>query len=206
YKAVPHIYHRSPSGDDIYSLFRINAVRYRCDLSCAIDLDQRGEVSQRRRRGVRKALKSGIEIVEGPELMAAFWEVLTDNLARKYQLQPVHSVNEISLLHSRFPDQIEFVAARLESEIVAGVVLFNSPRVVHAQYTASSQAGYDSCALDAVFEYCIEKAKLRGARYFDFGNSNEDEGRSLNSGLYRFKTEFGAGGVVHEFYEINLKS
>ena len=85
-------------------------------------------------------------------------------------------------------------------------MLFNTHRVTHAQYTAASRAGYDTSALVAVFDHCVAKAAARGARFFDFGNSNEREGRYLNPGLYRFKTEFGAGGVVHEFYELPLKA
>src|SRR5713101_8013590 len=36
YKAVPYIYHRAPSNDDLYALFRLGARRYRCDLSSTI--------------------------------------------------------------------------------------------------------------------------------------------------------------------------
>lgn len=32
YKAVPYIYHETPSGDDLYALFRLSATRERCDL------------------------------------------------------------------------------------------------------------------------------------------------------------------------------
>lgn len=204
YKAVPHVYQRQPAADDLYALFRLGAARYRCDLSCAIDLAERPAPSHRRRRGAKKAAQRGVRIEEGPALAPAIWEVIADNLGRKYDLRPVHSADEIALLHERFPEEIEFVAGVLDERVVAGVVLFNAHRVTHAQYTAASQAGYDTSALDAVFEHCIEKAQARGARFFDFGNSNEQEGRYLNPGLYRFKTEFGAGGVVHEFYEIPL--
>lgn len=204
YKAVPHVYQRQPAADDLYALFRLGAARYRCDLSCAIDLADRPAPSQRRRRGAKKAAQRGVRIEEGSGLAPAIWEVIEDNLGRKYDLRPVHSAVEIALLHGRFPGEIEFVAGVLDEEVVAGVVLFNTHRVTHAQYTAASQAGYDTSALDAVFEHCISKARARGARFFDFGNSNEQEGRYLNPGLYRFKTEFGAGGVVHEFYEIPL--
>jgi hypothetical protein len=206
YKAVPHVYQRRPAADDLYALFRLGAARYRCDLSCAIDLARRPAPSQRRRRGAKKAVQRGVLIEEGAQLVPAIWEVIVDNLGRKYDLRPVHSAAEIALLRERFPDEIEFVAGVFEGKVVAGVVLFNTPAAVHAQYTAASQAGYDVSALDAVFEHCIAKAAGRGARFFDFGNSNEDEGRRLNPGLYRFKTEFGAGGVVHEFYEIPLKA
>ena len=90
--------------------------------------------------------------------------------------------------------------------MVAGVVLFTSPRVVHAQYIAAEEAGRATGALDAVFEHCLTAAAAAGARYFDFGISTVSEGRELNAGLYRFKTEFGGGGVVHQFFEVDCQS
>lgn len=204
YKAIPHIYHRAPSADDSYALFRVGAVRYRCDLSCAIDLANRQPPSERRRRGLKKALKNGVQISEGAQFIEPLWRVIEDNLARKYNLKPVHTSEEIKHLHSLFPQNIAFVVAQVGAEVVAGVTLYMTPNVVHAQYTASSAAGYECAALDAVFAHCIEEAKSRSARYFDFGNSNEDEGRYLNADLHQFKAEFGAGGMVHDFYEIDL--
>jgi hypothetical protein len=204
YKAVPHIYHREPSADDLYALFRLGSRRYRCDLSCAIDLEARREPSSRRRRALKKALARGVEVVEGPHLAAPLWEVVAENLERKHGARPVHTLEEIVRLHGLFSDAVRFVAALLDSRPIAGVVLFVSPRVAHAQYIASSPAGYEASALDAVFEHCVERARRDGLRYFDFGTSNEQEGRVLNADLYRFKSEFGGGGVAHEFYELDL--
>lgn len=206
YKAVPYIYHRTPAGDDTYALFRLDARRYRCDLSSAIDLASRPAPSERRRRGLKKAERAGVRVEWGAQFIAPLWETLSDNLRRKHGVSPVHTVEEIALLHSLFPREIEFVAASEGGQLVAGVVLFSNARVMHAQYIAASERGYEVSALDAVFEHCIERARSRaGVRYFDFGNSNEDEGRRLNTGLHGFKTEFGAGGVGHEFYELNLE-
>ena len=70
------------------------------------------------------------------------------------------------------------------------------------QYIASSELGNANSALDAVFQKIISSAKDNEVRYFDFGTSNENEGKILNNGLYKFKTEFGGGGAVHEYYEI----
>lgn len=50
YKAVPCIYHRIPSQEDIYALFRLGAQRYRVDLSATVDLQNRGPIAQRRTR------------------------------------------------------------------------------------------------------------------------------------------------------------
>ena len=59
YKVVPHFYHRMPMQDDLYSLFRLGASRYRCDLSATIDLQHRGRVGSRRKRGLQESSKGG---------------------------------------------------------------------------------------------------------------------------------------------------
>jgi len=43
-------------------------------------------------------------------------------------------------------------------------------------------------------------------RYFDFGISNENNGRYLNVGLINQKEGFGARAVVHDFYELKIES
>lgn len=204
YKPVPHIYHRVPSADDVYALFHLGAALYRCDLACALDLVNRPPAGSRRKRGLKKALKSGVQVAEASHFIEPLWNVLTDNLFRKYAAKPVHSLEEITRLHDLFPHEIKCVVALVDAEVVAGIVLFATPRVVRAQYIAASAAGYETNALDAIFEFCFENAKAEGAAFFDFGTSNEDEGRVLNSGLYRFKAEFGGGGVAQEFYEMDL--
>lgn len=205
YKAIPYIYHKYPLADDLYALFSLGAMRYRCDISCAIDLINRREPSNRRQRSLKKALKKGVQVKEGSEFIDDFWLLLEENLVRKIGSLPVHSLKEITYLHNLFPNNINFCISIYNSAVVAGIVLFSTSTVVKAQYIASSTFGYSISALDPIFEYCIEKAKNRGIRYFDFGTSNQNEGKSLVSSLYKFKSEFGGSGVIHEFYEILLK-
>src|SRR4051794_32301269 len=52
YAPVPSIYHRRPSGDDVYALFRLGAEWTRCGLSCAVDFESDVRRSSRRRRGL----------------------------------------------------------------------------------------------------------------------------------------------------------
>lgn len=203
YKAVPQIYQAIPAQDDLYALFRLNAIRYRCDLSSTIDLSERAPLAERRRRSLRKAMSAGLSIRVGTEFLPSFWPVLTENLARRHATQPVHSLAEICDLAARFPEAIRLVCAIAGDEVVSGVVLFCTARVHHAQYIATSRYGEEWGGLDIVFDHCIAMA-TGVVRYFDFGISNEDEGRILNDGLYRFKTEFGGGGTVAEFYELAL--
>ena len=204
YKVVPSIYHRRPSADDVYALVQLGGRLYRSDLSCAIDLAQRGRRSDRRRRGERKAVELGVEIVSGVEEVEALWSVVHENLAGRHGVRPTHSAEDIRLLLSLFPDSIEVVTAHLDGSVVAGVVLFMFPDVVHTQYIASSAAGRNAAALEPVLEHCIARATSSGVRFFDFGISTEDDGRVLNADLYKFKCEFGGGGVVHEFYELEV--
>lgn len=203
YKALPHIYTGTPAQDDLYALFRLGATRIRCDLSSTISLADRRPRTERRRRALKKALNQVTvewDIVAWPLV----WQLIADNLARKHGATPVHSADELTLLHQRFPQHIRVASARCGDTPVAAVVLFNSQHVWHAQYIASSEEGHDAHALDAIFEAAIEKAKHAEARYFDFGTSNEEAGKILNAGLYQFKSEFGGGGVAHEFYQLNL--
>ena len=205
YKAVPHIYQRAPAQEDLYALFCAGARRYRCDLSSCIDLHHRLPVSERRRRARGKALRAGAQIIGGSEYMRALWDVLEDNLRRRHQTQPVHTLAEITTLATRFPARLRLIAALVEGKIEAGILLFLTDTVAHAQYIASSERGHEINALDLVLEAAIEESRLGGMRYFDFGISTEEQGHTLNEGLNRFKNEFGAGGVVHEFYEWDLR-
>ena len=204
YKAVPWIYHRRPAQDDAYALFRMNAKLYRRDLSTAIDLSARGRLSERRRRGIDRARKQGVEVVEGFAAAGAFWDVLAENLAARHGVKPVHTLEEIALLHSRFPNEIKLLVAEHGGVVVAGALLFQTDRVSHAQYIAATPKGRELAALDAVFDVAIRRASADGRRYFDFGISTEQGGQVLNEGLYEFKADFGGSGVVHDFYEIAL--
>jgi hypothetical protein len=204
YKPVPYIYHRSPSSDDVWALTALGARQAGSSLSCAVDIDGRRPPSTRRARSLKKALRAGVRVADDPALLGAYWPVLEAALELRHGAAPVHSLAEIELLRERFGDRIRLVSGLIEAEVVAGIVLFATPRAFHVQYMASSEAGMKVGALDAVAERCIELAAEGGARYFDFGTSMQDRGSELQSGLYRFKAEFGGGGVVLEAYQLDL--
>jgi len=205
YKAVPTFYHRVPAQDDLYALFRLGAQRIRCDISSTIDLQNRQPVSQRRKRSLKKAIKNGVSIVEGNQHLAALWGVLADNLASKHGVKPVHTLADITLLAERFPVNIRCVCGMVNDVVVAGTLMFITATTFHAQYIAASEAGYDVSALDAIFEHCIDAAHRDDRRWFDFGISTENGGLILNNGLHSFKSEFGGGGAVHDFFELDLR-
>jgi hypothetical protein len=205
YKAVPHIYHKVPASDDLYALFRLGAERYRCDLSTTIDLAYPRRMNRLRRRELRKAKEAGLRIIPGPHCLESFWPVLEENRKSKFGVRPVHTLEEIELLRELFPEEIKCMIGTVEGKVVGGLLLFRANMVVHAQYGAATDLGSEIGASTALMDCAIWSSDEQGARYFDFGTSNEDEGKVLNNGLHKFKASFGAGSVVHEFYELELR-
>ncbi len=204
YKPVPAIYHRIPAEDDIYALFRIGARAWRTDLCAAIDCRQRGPMSRNRRTGIKRAASSGVEISRDPAHMEALWAILERQLEERHGVRPVHTWDEICMLRDLFPAHVSCMTGLSKGRVIAGLVLFHTPSVTRAQYSAADPEAREISALDLVFETAISESVDRGIRYFDFGNSNEDNGSVLNEGLYRYKVGLGAGGVAQQFYEMAL--
>ena len=201
YKAVPHVYHAVPSGDDLYALYRLRASRSRCDVASVVDLRERLSPTARRARSLRKAERAGVEVTRGPEHLPALSSVIAQRLADKFDTEPLHSAEALARVQELFPDRVECVVGVLDGDLVAGVVLFRTGRVDHAQYIAADERGYKSSALDAVLTACLEQSE---ARYFSFGNSTVYGGRVFNESLFAYKSGFGAGTVVHECYDLAL--
>ena len=203
YKPIPWIYHTQPCQDDLYAFFRLSAKRAACGLSSTVDLWQRRTPSNRRKRSFRKG-KKDVTVSLSNDFLLQVWRIVENNLARRHEASPVHSLEEITELSKLFPDNVKVAAAFHGDEVVAGVVIFITKTTWHAQYIAADELGFKTHALDVVFEELMIFAKNEGIRYFDFGTSNENGGMILNSGLYGFKTEFGGGGVVYESYSLDL--
>lgn len=206
YKAIPRMYHRAPAEADLYALFRLGALRYRCDVSACIDLDQPLAVSRNRLRRRRAAEALGLQIRRA-ELhdVEALWDVVIQNRLDRYNVAPTHTAPEVRDLMARLPDQVvAHAATNTEGEILASGLSFLTPRAWHTQYLAASARGFEAGAQDLLVFRLIEEAREGSYRYFDFGISNEDQGRVLNDTLHRYKEGFGAGAVVHEFYEIEF--
>ena len=204
YKAIPATYHSVPAEDDRYALSGLNARRYQCDLAVALNLACRGRVSQIRARSLRRAELAGVSTAESWAEIASFWEILQMNLAQRHGARPVHSLDEISLLHERFPDNIVLITATIGSALVGGTLLFAMGPVLRMQYTATTRQGRALSATDPMIEHAIQLARKRGCSFFDLGGCTRDEGRDVHQGLYYFKASFGGGGVVYEQYEYDL--
>jgi hypothetical protein len=202
YKAIPHIYHFLPAEEDRYALFRRGAVLYRRDVTTAVRPALQLRFQGRRERAIKKAQAAGVTCGPSDDYQQ-LWQLLERNLWDAHKLRPVHSIEEIQRLRASFPDNIKLFCSFLRREMIAGVVVYESRRVAHAQYTASSETGRSVAALDLLFFHLLTDV-YRNKDYFDFGVSTEDQGRYLNAGLVEFKEGFGGRTITHDFYEIDL--
>jgi len=199
YKCVPHIYHVVPAEEDLYALFRTcRATLLSREISSAISLSSPVKWRRDRHYKANKAARSGV-IVEQSDRLADFYSVLGENLFSTHGVHPVHSLAELELLKSRFPDNIRLYTARRNDVILGGVVLYLTPRVVHSQYISANEEGKRLHALDAVFRRVLCEEHFSQA-FFDFGKSTESAGTVLNEGLIRQKEGFGARAVCYDTY------
>lgn len=203
YKPVPHIYHRYPCEEDLYALFRHGASLTETNISTTIDLTCPLPLDRGNKSGLNAALKAGIEVGESDD-WSGYWQLLSSLLNERYDTRPVHTLEEIKLLQSRFPDNIRLYTATHDGELLAGVVMYLSGPVAHSQYIGASPQGKESKALTLLFDRLIKECAEKGYRYFDFGISNEDHGRYLNEGLVRQKCRLGGRGIVYNTFEIIL--
>lgn len=202
YKCIPWIYSRMPSEEDRYALFRSGARWESCQVASVVDLRNGWKFDSNGRRNAAKASRAGVRVVESDDF-GGFWRVLTQVLAERYGVAPVHSLAEMELLKGRFNDDIRLVlAVDAEGEVLAGTVLYIAGRVVHVQYIASSHRGREEGALALVFSRVM--SHFNGYDFFDFGTSCENGGLYLNEGLLRQKSGFGGRAVVYESFIVDL--
>ncbi|MGI2180849.1 hypothetical protein ACRN9F_01155 [Shewanella oncorhynchi] len=200
YKKIPYIYHSFPCDEDLYALFRLNSNVVRRDVSSTIKMNNQIKYSKGRKWIVKKSNSCGIVYQESDDI-SAFWSNLTDVLMTGHGAKPVHSYDEIAALKKTFPENIKVFSASCDGEQVAGAVMFITDTVAHTQYLYNTAAGRYVGALDGLVDYLV-KTVFVDKEYFDFGISNEQQGRYLNEGLISQKEGFGARAVVHDFYEI----
>ena len=205
YKQIPSCYHLCPTEEDEYALWRNGAKKCVCNISATVTLN--GNViipmERRRKRGIARAQESGygIKKVAMPDV---FWPIMETNLREKYDAAPVHSLQEMQLLMSRFPGNIHCYLAIKDGKAEAGAVIYITQQTVHVQYAHATAEGKADGALDFLYNELIQKFRNDGFKYFDIGTSNEDGGWYLNENLIAQKEGFGGRGVCYNTYEMTI--
>lgn len=202
YKAIPHTYHRIPAGEDQYALFRHKAVLVKRDISSVINLSSKVRFSQTKKNAASKCGRMGVRVVESSDF-APFWTLLQETLFSRYNASPVHSLEEIATLRSRFEHNIRLYEARLDGRLLAGVVIYDFGEVAHTQYMACSDEGRTLHALDFLNMFLVSEV-YNCRKYYSFGTSSEAGGRRINEGLLQYKEMLGGHAIIHDSYKIDL--
>lgn len=135
--------------------------------------------------------------------LSTFWEILDTNLKNKYGVAPVHTLLEMQLLQSRFPQYIKLYMAYKDDIALGGTLLYITKQVVHTQYISANVEGKELGVLDLLFDYLINH-EYTNYPYFDFGQSTEQMGHLLNVSLIFQKEGFGGRGMCYDIYEYGL--
>jgi len=199
YKAIPHIYHYLPSEEDLYALYRFKAKLIRRDVASTVFMGENVPFSRCIKSCIKNYCNNGLEIKRSYDF-DKFMSIEEDVLQQKYGVKPVHTVDEIKYLASKFPENIKLFAT-FNNRMIAGTIIFETKNLAHAQYSASNEEGHKIGASHFLFGYLINDY-YKNKRYFDFGISTERNGRFLNHGLIDFKERFGARAINYDTYEM----
>ena len=202
YKTIPHIYHVVPAEEDLYALFRYGAKLISRDVASAIRLDEPIPFRTGAKRSIKRGKKNGLTIKQTDDF-EGFMSILEEVLRSRYNVTPTHTSSEIVSLAQKFPENIKLFAAYKDELMLAGVIIYESIPVAHAQYIASSDTGKKMQAQALLFDSLITQYSS-GKKYLDFGISTEKGGADLNRGLAAFKERFGARAIAYDTYEVDV--
>jgi len=202
YKAIPHIYHTLPAEEDLYALFLHNAKLFRRDVSSTVVNGGKIPLARGRRHALNRGKSCRLEVARTQEF-CRFMAIAEANLQARFGVRTVHSVAEIELLASRFPENIKLFTAQRMGVMLGGYIIYESRNVAHAQYVGVTEEARSLGVLDCIIDVLLNEV-YADKPYFDFGISTVENGHTLNTGLIQNKESYGARATVYDFYELTL--
>jgi hypothetical protein len=201
-KELPFVFLDNQTNNPLaYLCFKLKAQLQRMDMHSTLELKFKS-YNRSRKNGYKRGLKNNLTVIETDDFESFWNEILIPNLDDRHDVKPVHSLEEIQLLKSRFPNKIRQFNVYLKDKIVAGTTIFETKHVAHSQYISGNADKNTLGSLDFLHHYLLEDV-FADKRYFNFGISNENDGQNINEGLQYWKEGFGARSVTQGFYKID---
>ena len=157
-------------------------------------------------RSIQKAKK--LLTIEESNDYEKYWNILNKNLYDKHAAKPTHSYTDfLCLLHNIKSEKIKLFISKLDGQMIAGIIIFivNSS-VIHAQYIASDDEFQKYRPLNGIIDFIISWGRENNFRYLNLGMGNEEMGKKINYGLFKFKEGFGGYGVLRETMHLHLNN
>ncbi|HID95808.1 MAG TPA: GNAT family N-acetyltransferase [Candidatus Latescibacteria bacterium] len=203
----PLIYYRLPNNYLDFALIKCGFEYLKRELTSVISLNYReGDIlstfKNEARTALRKAQRSGVEVAKSDDLKG-FYEILTQNLKMRHNVNPTHSLDELFRLKELLPKRIKQFSAYLGDKQIAGMMLFIcNPKVVLAFYISHKEEYQRYRAVNFLFYEVIRWAVEQGFEFLDLGTFTLN--MVPNWGLGRFKENFGARGYFRDTFEKRL--
>ena len=201
YKHIPHIYHKQPAEEDLFSLSFVGAEIFKIEASTVIDLINPLKMPKGRKAQIGRAKREGVIVKESQDFEEFI--KLENKVLERHETKAVHTFEELKLLQNRFPNNIKLIGAYLNDKMIAGTVLFIYENTVHTQYMATNEIAREIGALDLVISTVIDNFKNE-KKWLDFGISTEDNGKYLNEGLISQKEGFGGRTNIYQTWKIKI--
>lgn len=203
-KRMPNFYGNEQLLKLKHQLIKNNANTFRTDMVLAIDYSKTLAIHKTKLKHYQKNLSTGFEVKETDDF-SKFWNaILTPRLLEKHNAKPIHSLEEITYLKSKFPGNIKQYNLYLDEELLAGITLFDTGTVVKSQYGATSINGEKARAIEFLFLHLIYKYQEKGRSFFSMGTVTEQNELGYNSGLLKQKEELGCDLYLQDFLSLKL--
>ena len=202
YKLIPSIFHKLPTEEDLFALYKVGARVVKRELSTAVSFENQIKFAKGKREGVKKAIKHNLSFRESTDFEKLF-EIGTKVMKDRHNLAPVHNATEMKYLKSIFPENIKMFEVSNDDEILACTIIYEYGVTIHTQYMYNTDKGLSSGALDFLMDQVMQKYH-NNKKFLSFGISTEDGGEKLNVGLQRQKEMFGGRSILHDTYELSV--
>ncbi|MFW9603108.1 MAG: GNAT family N-acetyltransferase, partial [Prevotella sp.] len=203
YRPIPWIYCKHASEEDLYAIFwKCHARLLTRNIGTTIFMNEHMKWRKDHIRRLKKAMLNGVEVVADASI-DEFWNILNDNLKQRFNAKPVHTLEEMKLLKSRFKKNIIQYNAYKDGKIIGGITFYIMGNVIHGQYSSTNSIGKDLGAMEAIYDRVMYH-DYPDYQYLDFGSSTENDCSVINDGLIAHKEGYGGRGVVYDTYEWKL--
>lgn len=205
-KSLPEFYDHTIHNTNKILKDNFKATVYHKHKVLSIDYGLPFTIHKTKLKNYRKNQNKGF-VIQDNNGFDIFWNhVLIPRLKLKHNTKPVHTLEEIELLHHRFPNHIKQYNIFLNDEILAGITIFDKGSIVKSQYGATTERGEKTRALEYLFLYLTYKFKEEGKQFFSMGTVSDNSNQlGYNPGLLKQKEELGCHIYAQEFLLIEAQ-
>ena len=184
--------------------FKIESKEASCvkDLSDALPASYGKTIKQYIKSKKDQRLGISHDVVDAPAEIETCYGLIAENLKNKYSKSPVHSLEELIDLKSRYGERVTVFGSTFENRIIATVIVFVLDRyTVHDFYTSLDYEFGQMKPLFGLFDFIFNYYQQRGYKFFNFGISTRKYW--IKWGILEFKEQFGTRILTRDIWKLD---